>query len=127
MVLAETVVAAGLAVMIAVALIWAHLSARTTMRISRHHLEVTNVLQSYMEQVKATNYVNIATADYPDVVLSDGGTGSTADDLVGDVAVNVTDNGDDTKTIVATASWQERLMNQKQARSISLATLVSEP
>lgn len=127
MTLVEVTVAVVLALTISLGLLGAHLSARHAMRVSRHAFEASNVLQSYMEQVRATNYVNLADAAVPDVVLSDGGTDAADDNVTGTVQVDVSDNGNDTKTVVATLTWQERFWNQKSERSISLATLVSEP
>lgn len=127
MTLVEVAVALALAVTISLGLLGAHLSARHAMKVSRHALEASNVLQSYMEQVRASAYVNVEDAAYPDVVLSDGGTDAAGDDVTGAVQVDVTDNGDDTKTVIATLTWQERFWNQKNQKSVSLATIVSEP
>lgn len=103
------------------------LAARYTMRSARVELEAANVLRSFVELEKSKSYVNIADSVTNGVIISDQGTADAADDITGTVTINVTDNGNDTKTIAAIADWNQRSVGNAVARSISLQTLVSEP
>lgn len=123
----EIVVTIGVFTLISLALLQADLSARYAVRNSRTMLEATNVLQTYMEQQRASAYAGLADVVFPAVTLSDSGTADIGDDIVGSVTVDVTDNGDSTKTVFATAAWTERLMGDAVNRSVSLQMLVSEP
>jgi hypothetical protein len=123
----EMAIGAALIIVITTALLGADLAARYSMRIARQNLEATTVLATFVEQEKAQAYVNIDDSVTPDVLLSDAGTADAADDVTGTITIDVTDNGDDTKTIVGTATWNFRFLNQTMARTIELQTLVAEP
>src|SRR5688572_30935494 len=92
--LVEMIVAAGLAITITAALLSSDLISRQSMRLARLNMEAANVLASYVEQQKNTPYVNLQDVNFAAVTLSDGGTADAADDLIGAIAIDVTDNGD---------------------------------
>jgi type II secretory pathway pseudopilin PulG len=126
--LVEIVVACSLCVMIASGILASLLGTRYTTKMACTRMEASNVLQSYLEQERAKSYVNVQTANYPNVTLSFNGTLlDTSDDVLGNIMINVTDNGDDTKTIVSTATWTENMLNQPINRSASLTLMISEP
>lgn len=125
--LVEMIVAAGLTITITAALLSSDLISRQSMRLARIDMEAANVLASYIEQQKNTPYVNLADQNFPGITLSDSGTADAADDLLGDIAIDVTDNGDDTTTILATATWNYRHINATLNRTIQLQTMVAEP
>lgn len=125
--LAEVCVSVFLLVTITLSLLHTNLSARHLMSTARVQLEATNVLQSYLEQLKSGSYVGMVDASYPGIVISNAGTAAAGDDLLGTVTIDVTDNGNDTKTILGTAQWTQRRLNQNVTKNISLMTLVSEP
>ena len=125
--LVEVAVASLILLLIVLGVFRADLSARYQMRSSRIELEVLNILQSYLEQERSQSYVNINDAAFAGVVFSDRGTADAADDITGSVTIDVTDNGDDTKTLLATAAWNQRQADQTVARNLSLQTLVAEP
>lgn len=125
MTLVEVVFASGIAALIALCLLQANLSGRYLVRSSRVQLEAANVLRSYIEQQKNKAYVNIQDTAVNDVTLSDWGTADAGDDIEGDITIDVTDNGNDTKTIVGTITWTQRQMNQDVPRTCSLTTMVA--
>jgi type II secretory pathway pseudopilin PulG len=127
MTLVETVVAAVISALIVGALLGSLLAADHSVRMTRTNMEALNVLSSSLEQQKAQTYVALTSGTTNNVILSDGGTAAPEDDVLGTIAIVVTDNGDSTKSVVATATWTERFLNQTITRSVALSTLVSEP
>ena len=126
--LIEAVIAVALVLLITGALFSADLSARSSMRLARLNLEATDALATFLEQEKAKPYINIGSSTTANVVLSDSGTLDTSDDLTGVIVITVTENvGENTKTIVATATWTQRYISQTLARTITLQTLVAQP
>ena len=126
--LIEAVIAVALVLLITGALFSADLSARSSMRLARLNLEATDALATFLEQEKAKSYINIGNSTTANVVLSDSGTLDTSDDLTGVIVITVTENvGENTKTIVATATWTQRYISQTLARTITLQTLVAQP
>ena len=125
--LVEVAIVSVVLLLIVLGLLRADLSARYAMRSARVELEAMNVLQSYLEQEKSQSYVNIQDANFAGVTFSDQGTAAAADDIVGTVTIDVTDNGDDTKTIQATAAWNQKQAGDTIARGLTLQTLVAEP
>ena len=97
------------------------------MRLARLNMEASNVLMTYVEQEKGLPYVNLTDQNFNDVTFSDNGTADAADDLLGDIVIDVTDNGNDTTTILGTATWSYRYINGTINRTIQLQTLVAEP
>jgi len=127
MTLVEVAVAALLTLVLSLGLLQMNLSARMTMKRTRVMMEATNALQTYMEQVKNTNYAALADQNFAGVTVSSAGTVPVTDDITGNVAIDVTDNGNDTKTIVGTLTWNEHAYGGAVARSLTFTTLVSEP
>ena len=125
--LVEVAIASLILLVVTLAILRSDLTSRYLVQASRVDLEVLSILQSYLEDERSQSYVNVADAAYPAVTFSTRGTAGAADDITGSVTIDVTDNGDDTKTISATAAWDQRRLNQRVAKTMTLQTMVYEP
>ena len=124
--LLETVGSAFLILLISLALLGAQLSARHLTRKGRIHLEATNIAQSLLEQEKSRTFDKINSWQSTNVVVTNNGTPQdSADDIVGSVQVNVTNNGT-TKEINVTLSWSHIYFGVTRNSSVSLSTLVAD-
>ncbi len=122
----EVLVAMLLALIMALGLLRMNLASRYMMRNSRVVLEATNVLQTYMEMQRTLAWAGLVDQAYNDIVVSNTGTADAADDILGDVTIDVTDNGDDTKTVLGTLAWTQRMMGQEINRNISSTTMIAD-
>ena len=125
--LVEVAIASLILLVVTFGILRADLTSRFIVHASRVDLEVLSILQSYLEDERSQSYVNVADAAYPAVTFSSRGTADASDDITGSVTIDVTDNGDDTKTISATAAWDQHRLNQRIAKTMTLQTMVSEP
>lgn len=125
--LVEVITSTVLCAFMITALVGSMLSTHHMGAMARVETEALSVLQSYVESEKARPYVSIGSSVNNDVMLSNNLSSAAEDNILGTVVITVTDNGDDTKTIVGTVSWTQRFLNANLSRSVVLTTLVSEP
>lgn len=123
--LTEVMVTLLLSVFLATALLWASMANRHSTRTAVLYSKAMAVARSYAEQIKAEDYDALADWTDQDVLISDNATAASDDDLSGTVTVDVTDNGNETKTVVVTVDWTHRTLAAASGRQVSLTTLVS--
>lgn len=121
----ETSIAIVITLIITLALLRAHLNVQHSVQQSSHHYEISHMLQSYLETEKSKDFDLIVTQAIPNVIFSDNGTNVTTDDLLGTVNIVVTNTGNNSKQIVATATWNEKASNAMVPRTESITTRIA--
>ena len=123
--LMEVMVTLLLAVTIVASLLWASLGVRHSVRMGMNYSQALMTVRSYVEQVRAMDYDNVDDDTITDVTISDNATVVATDDVTGTVTIDVTDNGNSTKTVVVTVDWAGKALNADTNRQVSMTTLVS--
>jgi len=126
--LIEAMVTIVMTAVIGLAMLRAHLGVRQAVHTTRVHQEATNLLRTYIEQKKATEYEDMNSDYYWDITLSDNGTpDDTTDDVNGWVYVDVWEDETDMKTVYATAMWSTHLAGgQFSYQYVNVATKVAD-
>ena len=124
--LLEVMFTAGLAVILSASLLWASLGTRHSVKMGLIYTRAEALARSYMEQIKAMDYDDVADDAVVDVVIGDNATASAVDDVSGTVTTEVTDNGDQTKTVTVTVDWTSKALGANTNRQVSLASMVSD-
>lgn len=124
--LTEVMVTLLLSVFVVASLLWASLAARHSARLGMIYSNAMMTARTYAEQIKAMDYVDVDDDVINGVAISDNATASTADDVAGTVTVDVTDNGNSTKTVVVTVGWTLRGLNANVNHQVNITTMVSD-
>ncbi len=115
-----------IAVLLGGALLWASLGTRHSVRVGILYSKATALARSYVERIKAMDYDDIADAADVGVLIDDNATAALTDDVNGAVTTEVTDNGNDTKTVLVTVSWTSKALGSTVNHQVDISALVSD-
>jgi prepilin-type N-terminal cleavage/methylation domain-containing protein len=124
--LVEVMISLLLISFMSLSMLSAQTGSRHSIHMSRVHYEALETLKSVLENFKFQDYDDIDDQDLLGVTISDAGTLNVADDVLGDVNIAVTDNGDNTKTVSATVTWNYKMRSQDAVFSKTLTTMVAD-
>lgn len=124
--LTEVMVTLLLSVFVVSALLWSSLGNRRTGHTGMIYAKAMMTARTYVEQIKALDYSDVANDFINGVTISDNATPEVTDDVTGDVTITVTDNGNSTKTVEVVVDWDLKGLGADAQHQVGLTTMVSD-